>query len=93
MSMPNIPDVNPEINICKDDVINIIYMSIAMQEISLSHILNAEGELLQQVIANQECNYCLKDLININESVNSIIDKIHSLEKILVEKVSLIKEV
>ena len=93
MSMPNIPDINPEINICREDVINILYLSIAMQEISLSHILNAEGEMLQQVISRNDCNYCLNDLIDINDSVNSIIDKVHLLEKLLVEKVNSIKDI
>ncbi len=93
MSMPNIPNINPEINICKNDAISLMYLSIAMQEISLSHILNAEGEMLQQVIGKNECDYCLKDLTTINESVNSIIDKVHLLEKLLVEKVNTIKDI
>ena len=93
MSMPNIPNIKPEIDLCKEDVINIIYVSIAMQEIALSHIINAEGELLQQVISKNDCNYCLKDLININESVNSIIEKVHSLEKVLVEKMEASKDI
>lgn len=92
MSMPNIPDINPEINICREDVIKVLYMSIAMQEISLSHILNAEGEILQQVVANNDCNFCLKDLLHINESVKSIMDKVDSLDKMLIEKINSIKD-
>lgn len=93
MSMPNIPNICPNIDICRDDAITVLYLSIALQEISLSHILNAEGEMLQQAIEQNECNCCSKDLIDINESVNSVIDKIHSLEKLLVEKINSVKEI
>lgn len=93
MSMPNIPNITPEINICREDAISILYMSVAMQEIGLSHILNAQGEILQQVVAKNECEYCLPELIKINESSNQMIDKIHALEKTLVDKINSIKEI
>ncbi|MGL4799330.1 MAG: hypothetical protein ACRCWY_08020 [Cellulosilyticaceae bacterium] len=47
MSMPNIPDLNPNVTISRDDSINIILSSIGMEELSLSHILNAEAEKIQ----------------------------------------------
>jgi len=43
MSMPIIPDINLEININRQDAVNIIIASIAMEELALAHILNAEG--------------------------------------------------
>ena len=41
MSMPNIPNLNPNINIDRNDAVNIILSSIGMEELSLAHLLNA----------------------------------------------------
>ena len=46
MSMP----VFPNTNITRENAINQILSSIAMEELSLSHILNAEGEKIQHVL-------------------------------------------
>lgn len=45
MSLPSFPVVNPPIE--REDAVNQILSSIAMEELGLSHILNAEGEKLQ----------------------------------------------
>lgn len=47
MSMPSIPDLNPQIALSRDDAINVILSSIGMEELSLAHILNAEAEKIQ----------------------------------------------
>ena len=47
MSMPNIPNLNPTINIDRNDAVNIILSSIGMEELSLAHLLNAEAEKIQ----------------------------------------------
>lgn len=47
MSMPNIPDINPNVQVTRDDAVNIILSSIGMEELSLAHILNAEAEKIQ----------------------------------------------
>ncbi|MEM5611349.1 hypothetical protein AAHB63_16715 [Bacillus thuringiensis] len=47
MSLPNLPDITPDISLTRQEVINLLLSSIAMEEIGLSHILNAEGEKLQ----------------------------------------------
>jgi hypothetical protein len=52
MSMPVFPEINPDIT-C-ESAINMILASIALEELALSHIMNAEGEKLQYVIKRLE---------------------------------------
>lgn len=47
MSMPSIPNLNPEINIDREGALNIIFASIGLEELSLAHIVNAEAEKIQ----------------------------------------------
>ncbi|MEG0319728.1 MAG: hypothetical protein RR090_06435 [Niameybacter sp.] len=54
MSMPNIPDINPQVGITRDDAVNIILSSIGMEELSLAHIVNAEAEKIQFVLGTLE---------------------------------------
>ena len=44
MSYPNLPNITPTITIKREDVINLLLASIAMEELSLAHIINSEGE-------------------------------------------------
>lgn len=68
MSLPNIPNITPLISLNRCDTINLLLSSIALEEIGLSHILNAEGEKLQAFL---KCApKCLSDFLDINESVN-----------------------
>ena len=48
MSQPNFPVIDPPLT--RDGSVNEIIASIAAEELSLSHILNAEGEKLQYVL-------------------------------------------
>lgn len=68
MSMPNIPNITPLISLNRCDTINLLLSSIALEEISLSHILNAEGEKLQVFLKSN--HRCLEDFLDINESIN-----------------------
>ena len=54
MSMPNIPNLNPNIEIDRNDAVNIILSSIGMEELSLSHLLNAEAEKTQFALGTLE---------------------------------------
>jgi len=65
--MPNLPNIRPDIHLKRHDVLNLLLSSIALEEMGLSHIINAEGEKLQKIIQSEDSN--LKDLLEINESV------------------------
>lgn len=54
MSMPNIPNLSPDINIDRNDAVNIILSSIGMEELSLAHLLNAEAEKIQFALGTLE---------------------------------------
>lgn len=61
--------------------------SIALEEVGISHILNAEGEKLQKMICESN-NLC--DLLKANESINRTITNISMLEQVLYAKLELI---
>ena len=53
MSLPSFPNVDPPVQ--REDAVNQILSSIAMEELGMSHILNAEGEKLQYKIGRASC--------------------------------------
>ncbi len=90
MSQANIPDINPEITITKEDAINLLLMSIALEELGLSHIINAEGEKLQYVLGTLPGvtgpNPTIEDLLKINDSIRTTLKEIAKTEASLIEK-------
>ena len=48
MSLPSFPNVDPPIR--REDAVNQILSSIAMEELGLSHILKAVGEKMQYIL-------------------------------------------
>ncbi len=84
MSMPKIECTN----IDKCCAAASIVQSIALEETAISHILNAEGEKIQKVLSLHDCD--IKDLLDVNESVANMVDKVTSLEVVLKAKLDLI---
>ena len=84
MTTPQFPK-SDEILSC-EEVINAILTSIALEEIGLSHILNAEGEKIQYVL-----KHCAdtRTVIEINESVSAVLDRVIDLQFILKNKMRL----
>lgn len=75
MSLPNIPNITPYISLDRCEVVNLLLSSVAMEEISLSHILNAEGEKIQKFLATcSKPSAC--ELIEINKSVEQMLRNI-----------------
>lgn len=71
MSMPNIPNITPNISLTRCETIDLLLTSIAMEEIAFSHILNAEGEKLQSILKKKSS--CIEDYWKTNESVNQML--------------------
>lgn len=73
MSQSNIPNITPVITLTRDDAINLLLSSIAMEELGLSHIINAEGEKLQYILGTLPGMTgppaSLSDLLTINSSM------------------------
>ncbi len=78
MGMPEIPDGANRPN--TEEVIIDLLESIALEEMAISHILNAEGEKLQAVICsfkNNQTNICGLNKIanNLNHTIGDLIIK------------------
>lgn len=73
MSMPTIPNISAEINIDRKDTISMLIASVAMEELALAHILNAEGEKLQYVLGTLEGadpgEITICDILEVNKSI------------------------
>lgn len=80
MSMPNIPNITPNISIKAEEVVNLLLVSIALEEIGISHIINAEGEKIQEVIAKHGCT---EDLLKIDKSVQTTLRDLIKKEMLL----------
>jgi hypothetical protein len=76
MSMPSFPVVDPPID--REDAVNQILSSIAMEELGLSHILNAEGEKLQYILGTlpglNGPPATVSDVLAANESVRGLLE-------------------
>ncbi|MFC5559293.1 hypothetical protein ACFPN4_09325 [Ureibacillus thermophilus] len=91
MSMPNIPDISPNIHINREDVINLLLASIALEEIGLAHIINAEGEKIQFAIqklneAPSNLSTAAELILKINASVNHTLSSAIKKELLLDQK-------
>ena len=89
MSMPNFPEVPPGYTI--NDSIAQVITSIAMEEIGLSHIINAEGEKLQYMLGTLEGQQPIEpptfeQILEINDSVKEMLGQISFSQMFLMGK-------
>ena len=77
MSQPKFPSP-PDIS--RDDALNMLLTSIAMEELGLSHIINAEGEKLQYILGTLKCDDgtkpSLEQLLQVNNSITCLLDSV-----------------
>jgi len=76
---------HPEPMPCED-----LLESVALAQTALSHVLNAEGEKLQRVIASTDDP---DTLLAVNRSVNQAVVNTTFLEQVLYQKLALIQEI
>lgn len=87
MSLPNIPNITPTISISRTEVINLLLASIALEELGLAHIINAEAEKIQFVLGTlnggSHVTPTVPDLIAIDESVQTTLKEVIKKEMLL----------
>lgn len=76
MSQPTFPNINPPLS--RSEVLNWVISSVASEELSLSHILNTEGEKLQFVLGTLPGlaggAATIADALGTNESVQNTLE-------------------
>jgi hypothetical protein len=90
MSMPRFPD-SPDFTM-EDSIIQIV-SSIAMEELALSHILNAEAEKLQYILgilpgSTPSLPPTFDQLLEINDSVKDMLSAVSLNQMYLLGKLS-----
>lgn len=83
MSVPVIPRNT------RCEAITDIISSVALEQAALAHILNAEGEKLQNVIANTTD---VGKLLDTNKSVERMVNAVSRLEMVLQSKLDLFED-
>ena len=93
MSFPNIPDINPDIDITLEDSINLLLMSVALEEISLSELISAETKKLESVLKQgKNKNIPFESILEINKSIDNTLKNIIKLQMLLQFKLDNVKE-
>ncbi|MEF9958971.1 MAG: hypothetical protein RR090_06240 [Niameybacter sp.] len=82
------PVIKPS-NITREQSVGDLIESIALEENSIAHILNAESEKLNTIISQPAVTP--QQIIAANKSVKNTVDAIISLETVLQSKLSLLK--
>ncbi|MBD2860922.1 MULTISPECIES: hypothetical protein [Paenibacillus] len=82
MSQANIPNITPIISVTTGQAYTLLLTSIAMEELSLAHIINSEAEKIQYVLGTLPAGQppaaaTISDLLHINQSV------VHTLEAVV----------
>ena len=87
MSSPNLPNITPTIALSRDDVLNLMFSSIAMEELGLAHILNAEGEKMQFALGTltglSGPPATLADILSVSSSNQAMLDTVFRQEMML----------
>lgn len=89
MSLPTFPQIDPPLT--REGSLNEIISSIAAEELSPSHILNAEGEKLQYVLGTLpglEEAAVLEEVMQVNQSVQETLSDVMEQQMLLTGKLT-----
>ncbi|PGV66391.1 hypothetical protein COD84_31210, partial [Bacillus cereus] len=89
MSQANIPNITPNISLTREESINLILASIALEELGLAHIINAEAEKIQYALgtlSGLSPAATLDEILEVNESVNRTIQSALKTQMLLQTK-------
>ena len=87
MSMPSFPPNGADMT--REDALTMIVASIAMEELALSHILNAEGEKLQYILGTLPgTKPCAgpQEVLEVNRSVTTLLEAVTQNQMLLKSK-------
>ena len=87
MSMPTFPPKGADLT--REQALTMIVASIAMEESSLSRIIDAEGEKLRCIIEKMDPCACPEDLLEVNRSVTKLLDVVAQNQLLLRNKLAL----
>lgn len=93
MSMPSFPPNGADMT--REEALTMIIASIAMEELALSHILNAEGEKLQYILGtlpgSKPCA-TPQDVLAVNKSVTDLVEAVTQNQMLLKNKLAQVLE-
>lgn len=82
MSQANLPNITPTITLTRSDAINMMMAAIAMEELGLSHVINAEGEKMQYALGTLPGVTApvvnISNLQDITDSIRSMLETVKS---------------
>lgn len=93
MSMPSFPPNGA--GMTREEALTMIIASIAMEELALSHILNAEGEKLQYILGTlpgASPGACPRDVLAVNKSVTALVEAVTQNQMLLKNKLDRVLE-
>lgn len=88
MSFPTIPEIAPTISLDRNQVVNLLLASVALEELSLAHIVNTEGEKLQAALGTLPGSSSLRatsllGLLSVNREVRRTLQTVLMKEMLL----------
>ncbi|WP_149453541.1 hypothetical protein [Pasteuria penetrans] len=87
MSQASIPNITPVISITPGQSISLMLSSVAMEELALAHVINAEAEKIQFVVGTlpgvSSPPVTVSGLIKINDIVNRTLQDVIKTEMLL----------